>query len=425
MLGVMLILSISAPQGEAATLLKGSFRGQAYATFANAEAGPVATQLGRSAFQPCPCQGTGGKTLSNTVDQVYTTDEGGNPDGTLSADGTLSTVFTEKTSSSARVMNTSKVTGLRALDGAITADAIKAVANTSANATTINSTPTGSEFVNLRIAGRSISADVAPNTRVNLPGVGYVLLKSVKKSGDGQNFSKITVDMLTVVVTQNNAFDLPVGSRIVVAHAVSGYSRTEPTVIVGGQAYAATALTTTDAFKNRVGKAAFVVIGCEGTNGKTKTNNVNTLDVGNVLSSGTGVTTAFGGPTASGTVAKTTATVENVNLLGGLIVANTVKAVAKDTFKNGERISSTQGTQFAGLEVAGVAVPVDVAPNTRIDLPGIGYVIVNEQKLPAAGSTARTQVNGLRVVVNKNNTLGIPVGTQIIVAHADSTAVRF
>ena len=423
MLGVMLLLSIGATQvqSEAASLLKGSFRGQAYATFANAEAGPVATQLGRSAFQPCPCQGTGGKTLSNTVDSVKAGDGG----RTLTANGTLSTVFTEKTSSSARVKNTSTVTGLNAFDGAITAEAIKAVANTSANATTINSTPTGSVFSNLRINGRSISADVAQNTRVNLPGVGYVLLKSVKKEGNGQNFSKITVDMLTVVVTQTNNFDLPVGSRIVVAHAVSGFSRSEPAVIVGGQAYAATALTTTDAFQNRVGKAAFVVIGCEGTNGKTRTNNVNTLDVGDVLSSGTGKTTAFGGPTASGTVAKTTATVQNVNLLGGLIVADTVKAVAQDTFKNGERFSSTQGTQFVGLKVGDATVPVDVAPNTRIDLPDIGFVIVNEQKLPAAGSTARTQVNGLRVVVNKNNTLGVPVGTQIIVAHADSTAVRF
>jgi Tol biopolymer transport system component len=84
----------------------------------------------------------------------------------------------------------------------------------------------------------------------------------------------------------------------------------------------------------------------------------------------------------------------------------------------------------AGLAVrrpegAGVVVPVDVAPNTRLALPGAGYVIINEQKLPAPGSTARTQVNGLHVFVTKTNTFGIPVGTQIIVAHADSTAVRF
>lgn len=421
MLGVMLVLSIGATSGETATLLKGSFRGQAYATFANAEAGPVATQLGRSAFQPCPCNGTGGKTLSNTVDSVETADNG----RTLRANATLSTVFTEKTSTSARVKNTSRVAGLNALDGLITADAIKAVANTTANARTINSTPTGSEFVDLKIAGEPIRADVAPNTRVNLPGLGYVLLKSVKKDGNGESFSKITVDMLTLVVTRNNEFDLPVGSRIVVAHAVSGYSRSEPDVIVGGQAYAATALTTTDAFKNRVGKAAFVVIGCEGTNGKTRTNNVNTLDVGNVLSSGTGVTTAFGGPTATGTVAKTTAEVEDLDLLGGLITADAITAVAKDTFRNGQRFSSTQGSKFAGLKVAGVPVDVDVAPNTEIRLPGIGYVIINEQKLPAPGSAARTQVNGLRVVVTRNNTLGVPVGTQIIIAHADSTAVRF
>ena len=101
------------------------------------------------------------------------------------------------------------------------------------------------------------------------------------------------------------------------------------------------------------------------------------------------------------------------------------KAVAQDTFKNGERFSSAQGTQFAGLKVAGVAVSVPVPPNTRIDLAGVGYVIVNEQKLPAAGSTAKTQVNGLHVFVTQNNTFGLPVGTEIIVAHADSTAVRF
>jgi hypothetical protein len=50
---------------------------------------------------------------------------------------------------------------------------------------------------------------------------------------------------------------------------------------------------------------------------------------------------------------------------------------------------------------------------------------INERKLPAPGSTERTKVNGLHVFVTKNNTLGVPVGTQIIVAHADSTAVRF
>jgi hypothetical protein len=426
LIATLAILSVSATQGEAAALLKGSFRGHAYATFANAEAGPVATQLGRSAFQPCPCRGTDGETLSNTVDSV----EAGEDGKVLKANATLSTVFTEKTATFARVKNTSKVAGLNAFkdsnsDFLITADAIKAVANTSATSNSIKSSPQGSRFVNLVIAGQEIEADVAPNTKVQLPGIGYVLLKSVKKDGNGENFGKITVEMLTVVVTKQNEFGLPIGSRIVVAHAVSGFSRNEPEAIVGGQAYAAEALTTTDEIKNQVGKAAFVVMGCEGTNGKTKSNNVNTINVAGILSSGTGRTTAFGGPTSSGTVAKTTATVEDLNLLGGLITADLVKAVAEDTFRNGTRTSSTEGSRFVNLEILGQQVDATVPPNTKVQLPGIGFVVVNEQKVPDPSSTARLKVNGLRIVINKDNTLGLPVGTQIIVAHAQSTAVAF
>jgi hypothetical protein len=426
LIGVMAVLGASATQSDAATLLKGSFRGNAYATFANAKAGPVATQLGRSAFQPCPCQGTGGKTLSNTVDSV----EAGEDGKVLKANVTLSTVFTDKTATSARVKNTSKVTGLNAFDGLITAKAIKAVANTSATSNSMKSSPEGSEFVNLKIdtgtSIKEIEADVSPNTRVNLDGIGHVLLKSVKKGGNGERLSTITVEMLTIVVEEENEFGLPVGSRIVVAHAFSGFSRNEPEVIVGGRAYAAEALVTTDEVKNRVGKAAFITMGCEGTNGKTRTNNVNTLDVAGILSAGTGKTTAFGGPTSTGTVAKTTARVENLSLFEGLITADVVKAVAKDTFRNGTRTSSTEGSGFVNLRVADVPIDVNVPPNTRVTLPDIGFVVINEQNVPDPSSTARLRVNGLRIVVTKEeNTLGLPVGTQIVVAHADSTAVRF
>jgi hypothetical protein len=421
LVGVMVLLSVSASKAEAQTLLKGVFRGNAYGTYANAQAGPVAAELGRSAFIPCPCQGTGGKTLSNTVDSLSA---GGGE--VLTADEVLSTVFTDRDASSASVKNTSTVSGLHLLDGLITADAVKAVANTSANSTTITSSPASSTFVNLKVAGESVAADVAPNTRLDLPGVGSVVLKSVKRSGNGKGSSMITVEMVAVEVTQQNSFGLPVGAKIIVAHAVSGFSRTQLEAVVGGQAYAATANAKIgDTLKNKIGKAAAIYVGCQGTRGETRTNNIAALDAGNVLSSGTGTTIAFGGLTPSGTVAQTTATVEDLRMVDGLISADTVKVVAQDTFKNGERISSTQGSQFTNLRVADVRVGTNVAPNTRINLPGIGYVVVNEQKVPSPTSTARLQVNGLHVFVTTNNLLGLPVGSQIIVAHADSTAVRF
>lgn len=78
---------------------------------------------------------------------------------------------------------------------------------------------------------------------------------------------------------------------------------------------------------NKIGKAALVTIGCDGTGGDTKTNTVADLDVGTTLKIGTGDTTAFGGPNGSGTIARTTATVEDVSLLSLPVVGALVEFV--------------------------------------------------------------------------------------------------
>jgi hypothetical protein len=54
-------------------------------------------------------------------------------------------------------------------------------------------------------------------------------------------------------------------------------------------------------------------------------------------------------------------------------------------------------------------------------LSGIGYVILNEQKIPPASSNAPTEANGIHVFVTKANVLALPVGSEIIVAHAHVT----
>jgi hypothetical protein len=338
---------------------------------------------------------------------------------------TLSTVFTEKTATTARIQDTATITGLNAFNGLITASSVKAVANVSATAASMAASPQGSAFVNLKIGGNAIAADVAPNTVVNLPGLGTATLKKVRRSGDFASLGRILVEMITVDVTRSNSFGLRVGARIVVAHAVSAFSRTQPAAVVGGQAYAALANARIgDDLQNRIGKAAFVVIGCEGTGGQTLTNNISSFDVGSVLSLGNGVTTAFGGPLeGGGTRARTTATVEDVSLLGGLITATAVKAVAQETFKNGVRTRSTAGSGFVALRIGTFSVPADTPPNTGRQLSGLGRVVINEQVVPSSGG--RTQVNGLHVFVTTANSFGLPVGSEIILAHADALAARF
>ena len=407
-------------QGLHAADLPGSFRGSAFATFANAAAGPVAAQLGRSAYQPCPCRGTNGQVLSNTVNTIQAGDSG----RVLKATATISTVFTNKTAATATIQNTSTVSGLNLLNGLITATSIKVAANVAATAAAITANTDTSVFTNLRIAGNPISATVAANTQIPLPGLGKVTLKKVQRGGDFSGLGRITVQMLTVDISQANGFGLPVGAQIVVASATATFTRSQPAAVVSGQAYATFANATAGtSLQNRIGKAALVTMGCEGTGGKTLSNTISTFSAGSLFTLGNSVSTAFGGPQNGGTVAVTTSTIENASLLNGLITAASIRAVAREMFKNGVRSRSTDGSGFAGLRIGGVSVPIIAPPNTQVPLPGLGRVIVNEQIVPSAGG--KTQVNGLHIFVTTANLLGLPVGSEIIIGHAEASAARF
>ena len=418
-----LALGGALPQVAAAAAPQGAFRGEAYGAFATGVVGPIAAQLGRIAYLPCPCKGTNGQVRTNNVAGVAV-----GPLGVaLRADTVTSTVQTRRTASTAEVSNSSSIAGLSALGGLITATSIKAVANTVATASATTSNSNGSQFVNLVVAGRSISANPAANTRIEVAGLGTVVLNRRVVSGQGRPLQTITVEAIVVEIKAANSFGLPVGAKLVLAHAISGFLRTDIPAFVGGQAYAASANAKVGStLQAQIGKQALVTIGCEGTGGVTRTNTIAAINAGNVLRTGTGTTTAFGGRDGSGTIARTTARVENATLLnrtlGPVISFTAITAVAEDQWNGSVHTRSTAGTQFAALRVLGINLPVNIAPNTRIDLPLLGYVILNEQIVPSAATNGAMQVNGLRLVITVANTLGLPVGSEIVVAHADANA---
>ena len=85
------------------------------------------------------------------------------------------------------------------LNGLITAKAVLALATSYANGTTAASEANGSTLLNLVVAGVSYAADGPdPNTRVELPGIGYVVLNEQIRSGDGMRSSSLTVNMIHV-----------------------------------------------------------------------------------------------------------------------------------------------------------------------------------------------------------------------------------
>ncbi|MEI9932180.1 MAG: choice-of-anchor P family protein [Rhizomicrobium sp.] len=415
-LGALAVIAAGMAGPANAADMKGAFTGNAYATFANDKAGLVATTLGRSAYQSCPCAGTDGKTLKTEVDTISVP-------GVLSAGTTVSTAFAKKTADKAEVQNTASIKNLNALGGMITADSITAVADVSATADTIAPSADASTFSNLVVAGQHIPANVPENTVIPLNGLGSATLYAVKTIHDSKQAGAIQVDMLTITIKTKNTLGLAVGSKIVIGHAIAGFHRKEPAVAYDGTAYGALANGSAgDDLANKIGRSAFMALACNGTSGKNRSRTAGTVNVSGIMSLGEVGATAFGGKEGGADVARMTATASDVNLLGGLISATGIQAVAQSSLAKGVSTGSADGSGFTGLTILGLQLPLNTPPNTQVDLPGIGTVTVNEQTIKNDGSVV---VNGLHIVVSSTNLLGLPVGTDLVVAHANASATPF
>ncbi|HEY3279121.1 MAG TPA: choice-of-anchor P family protein [Gemmatimonadales bacterium] len=128
-----------------------------------------------------------------------------------------------------------------------------------------------------------------------------------------------------------------------------------------------------------------------------------------------------------GSNAVSSATLGAVSLLNGLISADGIVAIASSTIGGGLTGSDAEGSSVANLVVNGTSV-ADPAPNTRMDLPGVGYAILNEQTLTGDGvSSSGITVNMIHVVLQEPilGLLGQVIGYQtvgnIIVGSATSS----
>jgi hypothetical protein len=145
-------------------------------------------------------------------------------------------------------------------------------------------------------------------------------------------------------------------------------------------------------------------------------------DAPGALSSGWVSTTSTGTSAAERTTAQSTSAVEDVNVLAGLITAQTVIAVASSYAGSSAVASDADGSTFTNLVVNGVPLVTGdaaLAPNTRVALPGVGYVIFNEQRQTGDGvQSSGITVNMIHVYL-KNALTGATTG-EIVVGSARS-----
>jgi hypothetical protein len=170
------------------------------------------------------------------------------------------------------------------------------------------------------------------------------------------------------------------------------------------------------------GPSALAGISCTSTIGAHSANTLATVNVPNVLNVGTINTTAASKLVPGGSASTASATTAGINVLNGLITVTAIKSESTTSHNNSTGTFSTSGagSQLVGLSINGHAITATPAPNTTITLPGIGYVVLNEQISHIGATSASLTVNAIHVVVTGPDA-SVPLGTQVIVADAKSS----
>jgi len=88
-----------------------------------------------------------------------------------------------------------------------------------------------------------------------------------------------------------------------------------------------------------------------------------------------------------------------VSLLGGAIKIQAVDTTSTAAADDANPATASTTTKFVGLTIAGKTYPIDVGPNTGVNIPGVASVTINAQRTAVNGKTAVTTGAGLIVTL--------------------------
>ncbi len=354
----------------------------------------------------------------------------------------------------ARHTSISETANVNLLDGFITADAVRAQATATTTGASSSFSSTGSTLKNVKVGDTAINV-VNPNTRVDLPAgrfgpnsyvifferVGSTSTPAPGQIQGGTYAAALMVNMIRVVVTDllpelvgNQAVEVVVSNAI----AETDFPQTDlcaipPDRTVSGHAFVASAATDPSSLPTTVG---FVDIP---PNGGLDHQNLESVAISGAVTAGASQSESSGALSADASTASSFAQASGVCLLpngtGGCgITATLVKSKSNSTANASGASSNADGTELVGLVVLGTPVSSTPPPNTVIELPGIGFVILNEQFCDNQGALANNcsdgtlaghaglTVRAIRLSVTApNNPLGLKTG-EVIVSESHSDA---
>lgn len=335
---------------------------------------------------------------------------------TVAASGLLRTGAVETSATSRAVTGGTEVTswartaGVNVLNGLVTADAVTSTLSTIARPDGSTTTTGGTQLVGIKIAGAKLPLSIPKNYGVTIPGIANVTLNAYA-SGTSNGATASQGWGLSVALLKAQG-DVPAGAVIIVNPAFQTVMPATPAVpVLTGHAYGTHILAKAgDGVTIESPTTAMLSTPPGGSNGTTLRNTTAGVNVPGVLTAGavesTSTSSQFGAGNTDADNVNTNETAR-LNLLGGVITADAIKVRAHSR-RVGGTCSGDAALTLVNLTIAGRAIPINVAPNTTIEIPNVAKVIVNEQYRNAC----TTVIRGLHVTLLKPYG-DMPVGADI------------
>lgn len=366
-----------------------------------------------------------GPTAASSLTTPYTGKSASNSIASATVAGIVNTgVISTKVTTSAitggkRVSSTARVAGLNLLGGLVKATAVESTSTVSV----VNgiATPSGSgTFVDLAVAGTTIPLHLPKNFTVNIPGVAKVVVNKAVGAQLSDNAARQTGAGIEITLLEALA-GYGAGTVLQVAPTAAAAALPSPALgaPVGGRGYA-TRITANVGGTVQVtsGPTGLATMPVGGTAAKDVTNNTVGVHLGSLADAGAVTSTVNGSRTEAASRSTVSSRVAAVKLLGGLIKADAVTAVAQASKTATGAVVLSGHSKLVNLTIGGIVVPVDVAPNTRISVLGLVTVTINQQIRTATGITVRAL--DVKVI---GSGLGLPVGAHVEVATANAWVV--
>ncbi|HWL49548.1 MAG TPA: choice-of-anchor P family protein [Acidimicrobiia bacterium] len=312
----------------------------------------------------------------------------------------------------------SRTANVNLLNGLIKISAVDTTSTAESNGTTPATGSSSTEFVGLTIAGKKYPINVPANTGINIPGVARVTINASQTATSGDSVVTQGAGLYVTLLKARNG--VAAGAEIMLNPTytlITPTSDTEGGYPLGGGGFGAYAFAHVgDEIEAETGQLGGKMMPPLGTNGVTQSNTTARINLPQLLTVKGIESTVTGISTPALSEATVTSKLADLKLFptltGGLITATAIGSTSHVRLDGGTPI--TEGSlQFINLRVAGKTIPVDVAPNTTINVAGLGKVVINEHKqLRAPGAAHGYQVIALHITLDTKKA-GLPIGAEI------------